>query len=344
MVLYKKDTKGKIRFLEIECTGKVLWQVSGVLNTDNPVKHTKECKGKNLGKSNETNPEQQALQEKESLIQEKLKEGYFKSIVEAENTDTLFPMLAKEYKKESHKIDWSKDVFIQPKLDGMRCLLIVDDKVTLKSRNGRFITTLKHIEDVNLPKGIYDGELYAHGYSFQENMEFIKKVCQGTELVKFHCYDLVDEASFSARYNKIKDLSDPVIEIVPTYSIDAKLIGKYHTLFLKEGYEGSIIRHGEEGYKINGRSSNLLKYKDFMDIAVPIIDIIPSESRPEWGTPILQLGGKTFKAGMKYSHEERKEFLVNKKDYIGKTAEIRFFEYTDDGLPRFPVMVGIRND
>ena len=47
---------------------------------------------------------------------------------------------------------------------------------------------------------------------------------------------------------------------------------------------------------------------------------------------------------MKYSHEEREDFLTNKKKYIGKPAEIRFFEYTDAGIPRFPVMVGIRLD
>ena len=47
---------------------------------------------------------------------------------------------------------------------------------------------------------------------------------------------------------------------------------------------------------------------------------------------------------MKFSYKEREEILKNKKDYIGRTAEIRFFEYTDDGLPRFPVCYGFRND
>lgn len=344
MILYKKDTKDKIRFLEIDVLGNILYQISGIVGTINPIKHEKECKGKNLGKSNETTPEQQALQEKESLIKEKLKEGYFKTQLEAETTDILFPMLAKDYKKEEKKIDWSGDVFIQPKLDGMRCLLIVDNKVTLKSRNGRFITTLKHLENVDLPEGIYDGELYAHGYSFQENMEFIKKVCKGTELIRFHCYDLVEDISFAERIEKVNVLQSKYIEIVPTYKIIKNDITNYHSMFLKDGYEGSIIRHGKEGYKINSRSSNLLKYKDFLDISVPILDIIPSESRPEWGTPILKLKDKTFKAGLKYPYAQRKEFLQNKSDYIGKIAEIRFFEYTDDGLPRFPVMVGIRND
>ena len=47
---------------------------------------------------------------------------------------------------------------------------------------------------------------------------------------------------------------------------------------------------------------------------------------------------------MKFPHKFREEVLINKEDYIGSTAEIRFFEYTDDGAPRFPVCVGIRLD
>jgi hypothetical protein len=33
-----------------------------------------------------------------------------------------------------------------------------------------------------------------------------------------------------------------------------------------------------------------------------------------------------------------------KEEYIGQTAEVRFFEYTDGGIPRFPVCVGFRLD
>jgi len=47
---------------------------------------------------------------------------------------------------------------------------------------------------------------------------------------------------------------------------------------------------------------------------------------------------------MKFSHEAREEILRNKHMYIGMMAEIRFFEYTDSGLPRFPVCVGFRLD
>jgi hypothetical protein len=47
---------------------------------------------------------------------------------------------------------------------------------------------------------------------------------------------------------------------------------------------------------------------------------------------------------MKFSHEERELILTNKHEYIGQVAEIRFFEYSEEGIPRFPVCVGFRLD
>lgn len=356
MILYKKDQSGKIRFLEISVLSDVLFQTSGVLGTENPITHEKSCKGKNIGKANETTPQQQAFKEEQSLITEKLQEGYFYTIQEAQTIDTLFPMLAKDYKKEVKKINWTDNVFVQPKLDGMRCLITVTpDKVTLKSRDGRYITTMKHIEKdfTNVTPGIYDGELYAHGYNFQENMELIKKWVDGDDgsiLVKFHCYDVVTPGEFSIRL-LVRDINlqnISSVEFVPTVKIKSELTLKdHHSKFISDGYEGSIVRHGKEEYKINGRSSNLLKYKDFFDLALVIKDFEPASQRPEWGVPVFEwIGAKDneLRAGMKFSHADRKKFLANKQEYIGKVAELRFFEYSSTGVPRFPVMVGFRQD
>lgn len=350
MIIYKKDTKGKIRYLNVYTTGPDLVQESGIIGTDSPVKHIKTCKSKNVGRSNQTTPEDQAHQEMLSLLASKQSEGYFSSIEEAQKGDVILPMLAKDYKTESKKVDWKGHVFIQPKLDGMRCLTFIKEgEVILMSRDGKEIEHMDHIRSAlkNLKLGvILDGELYCHGRSFQENMKLIKKHRPGeSEQVKYHIYDIVENKPFYERViqsNRV--FSDPLIK-VESYQIKNKdELESYHSKFISEGYEGSIIRHGDEPYKINGRSSNLLKYKDFIDIACKIVNIEPAEQRPEHGVPVLEHEGKQFRAGMKYSHDERKEFLENKNSYIGKTAEIRFFEYTDEGIPRFPVMVGIRLD
>ena len=44
------------------------------------------------------------------------------------------------------------------------------------------------------------------------------------------------------------------------------------------------------------------------------------------------------------SHKDREELLANANKYIGQTAEVRFFEWTDDGFPRFPICVWFRLD
>lgn len=350
MILYKKDTKGKIRYLDIHVDGADLIQISGIVGTDSPIEHRKICKIKNAGRSNATTPKEQAISEMNSEITDKLTKGYFRTQDEAIEGDVILPMLAKDYAAEVKKIDWNGHVYIQPKLDGMRCLAhIKDGKVTLVSRAGKIIKTMGHItkslESITTDV-ILDGELYCHGRGFQENMELIKKYRKGeTEDIKFHIYDTISDKPFHLR--KVRQYVSITLNTheVSTYEIkDESELKYWHAKFLSDGYEGSIIRHGDEPYKVNGRSSNLLKYKDFLDIACKIIDIEPAEQRPEWGVPVLEYEGKQFRAGMKYSHAKRIEFLTNKADYIGKTAEIRFFEYSDEGIPRFPVMVGVRLD
>lgn len=359
MILYKKDTKGNIRYLNIYNNGAELIQESGILNTDKPIIHIKTCKSKNIGKSNETTPEEQASNEVNSLIKDKLTEGYFKSIEECNTAIVILPMLAKNYHDEVHKINWNYPVYIQPKLDGMRCLAHIkkNGDVDLISRDGKIIQNMMHIKNelTSIKQDIIlDGELYCHGLSFQENMKLIKKYRPNeTEKIKFHIYDIVNDKCFTERNPKQYTNGKTHLIEVPTIPLtDVESIIVYNSNFIAEGYEGSIIRHGNSPYKTNGRSDSVLKYKDFQDIVAEIIDVEPGEQRPEWGVPVLKYYNQKmsgivefiFRAGTRLSHEDRKDLLKNKHEYIGQKAEIRFFEYSDDGIPRFPVMVGIRLD
>jgi DNA ligase-1 len=347
--LYKLDNKGKTRIWNIWTEDGMLIQESGILD-GKLVQHSKQCKAKNIGKSNETSPEEQALLELESEYKGKLTEGYFETIDEAKSEVVLLPMLAKSYNDEKKKIDWS-NCFIQPKLDGMRCLAHIKSNgdVTLISRDGKIITNMEHImDDLSTIRQdiILDGELYAHGLSFQENMKLIKKYRPGlTEQIKYHVYDIVTNKPFKDRKVRsyIKNLS--TCKEVSTYQInnESQLLA-YHTINIKDGYEGSIIRHSNDNYKLNGRSSSLLKYKNFEDITLPIIDITPNEVNENHGTPWFEYKGKKFKAGCKLSHYDRELLLLNKTKYIGRMGEIRYFELTDEGIPRFPIFHGFRLD
>lgn len=360
--LFKLDSKKKVRFWSIHNKGSKLIQQSGLLD-GKKVEHTKICTGKNIGKSNETTPKEQALLELESEYKSKLDEGYFPTIKEAEEEEVILPMLAKSYEDYAKKISW-ESAFVQPKLDGMRCLAHIkaNGDVTLVSRDGKVIGNMEHImDDLSTIKSdtILDGELYAHGLTFQENMKLIKKYRPNeTEKIKYHVYDLIDykkDMCFDERYELLAGLVDPMntVERVRTLMVNSENDLKYlHGVNIANGYEGSILRHGLDGYKVNGRSSSLLKYKDFQDTTVKIHDVVPADQRPEWGQFIFYwkgakghpYGDDYIGCGMKFSHEERKEILLNKQEYIGKTAELRYFEKSDSGVLRFPICVGIRLD
>lgn len=351
--LFKKDSSGKIRYLLFSVVGDTILQSSGVLGTPNEVTHQKRATPKNVGKANETTGAQQALNEVESSIKDKLTKGYFLTQEEAENEVVILPMLAKVFAEEQKKIDW-QNCYGQPKLDGMRCLAFINNgEVRLMSRDGKDIQHMDHIKRIFkgiLGSWILDGELYNKDLGgFQSQTKAFKKYSELSEQINFNVYDMILDEPFKERYTKLKSIVDSLkhsnLKLVQTYFIPSEeVLKQLHVRNIAEGYEGTIVRWGDNPYKINGRSSNLLKYKDFQDIALPIIDIVPADQRPEWGKPIFELNGKQFSAGMKYSHEDRIDFLKNRKDYIGKIAEVRFFEYTDDGIPRFPVMYGIRLD
>lgn len=355
ITIYKKDSKGKCRIINFWTEGNLFHTEAGLLD-GKLIKNTTNCVAKNIGKSNETKSREQAVFEMESKIREKLQEDYFRTKEEAMNSNVLLPMLAKNYNNEKKKIDWS-NCYIQPKLDGQRVLAICTKEggVTLLSRDGVDIQkahgSMQHIiNDLSTIKQdvILDGEAYCHSEedNFQDIMKAIKKYRPGvSELIKFHVYDMVSTNGFKERTVReyIKGLSS--CKEVSTYEVlNEDMMIKYHEIFLKDGYEGSIIRHGNEGYKLNGRSSNLLKYKDFQDNDYLIIDVIPAENRPEWGMIVCQSASGTFNATPKMSHEKKKEILLNKKEYIGKTAVITHFGFTDKGLPRIAIYKGYRLD
>lgn len=353
--LFKKDTTGKTRYISIEAVGDTIVQHSGVYGSEKFVTHTKAAKPKNVGRANATTAEQQAQAEVESFITNKLTQGYFLTIEET-STLVVLPMLAKDFSAEKKKINWGVDmVVVQPKLDGMRCLAFVkaDGSVLLLSRKGKVIENMMHIEKELSQLGIdiiLDGELYVHGEGFQTNMSYVKKYYPGkSERIIFNVYDVVDfEKPYLQRIAFLDTLEMDSVRQVPYGHVSSEdSVREMFKVYVEEGYEGAMVKVSKSGYKSNGRSSELLKYKEFIDIQLPILDVISADQRPSWGTPTFFWKGAdddTLKAGTKLSHEQREDLLLNKENYIGAMAEIRFFEYSDEGVPRFPVMVGIRLD
>ncbi|CAA6807829.1 MAG: Unknown protein [uncultured Sulfurovum sp.] len=342
-ILYKKDSKGKIREIRFSTEENILVQEAGLLN-GKLVRNERVCTEKNQGRANATTAEEQAILEMESKITQKLKEAYFKTIEEAEETKVIMPMLAKT--ADLRKISYP--VLVQPKLDGMR---MVSTSAAKLSRKNTPIETLAHIETSWIGDHILDGEVYAHGRTFQENMRLIKKYRQGeTEEVQYHVYDMPSiDASFKERHDTLKAFigeRDGIV-LVEAYEAQNEVeVMAYHAQFIDEGYEGTMIRLLDDtSYEFNKRSKSLLKLKDFIDEAYEIVDVVASEKRPSEGVVVCKMpNGSIFRCGMKLSLKERETFLIEGDEHIGKMAEVRFFEFSDDGIPRFPVYHGTRLD
>ena len=355
--LYKQDSKGKIRTWKGWTEGPAYLLATGLIdgkmNESKPVI----CTAKNVGRSNETTPEQQAQLELQSKYNKKLDEGYFKTIEEAENNKTVLPMLA--YKYETGRVDWAKGAYVSRKLDGHRMLAHCHkDGVTLITRKGKEYTTLQHIKDdlkdvfaLNGEQWL-DGEVYVHGQTFQENTKLIKKYRKGeTDKLKYQVYDVVmPDDGVAVREETLKEIFeandfDSVEHVEQILVTSEKDMITYHNTFVENGYEGVMIKTPDTGYQIDKRSHGLLKYKQFIDKEYEVVDVIPAPKRTTHGVVVLKHeDGREFQANLKDDWEAREELLTNKENYIGKWATIVYFEETDSGLPRFPVLHGFRLD
>ena len=271
------------------------------------------------------------------------------------------PILA--HKVNENRIDFSEKVFIQPKLDGVRCIFTKDGAY---SRTGKEFHNLQHIK-IDLekffeqqPHTVLDGELYNHDLrdDFEQIISLVRKQKPTDEdrlnahkLIQYHVYDMVAEGpSYEDRLNWLlssKNLwSDSVI------SVDTLEVHGYngaevvHKVFLNKGYEGSILRlNGPYEQK---RSYNLQKFKDFSDTEATIIGYEAGKGKRQ-GTLgkfiMLDDDGNKFGCppGKGYTYKDLANMLDNIHDYIGKVATFTYFERTKAGSYRHPLYKTIRN-
>jgi len=275
------------------------------------------------------------------------------------------PMLA--YKVGKKPVDWSENVFIQPKLDGVRCVIQLDDKgnVYAYSRTGKPWLNIAHIlEDLKPsfdlnPDMILDGELYNHDLrdNFEKIISLVRKQkptesdrLDSKELVQFHCYDYANtEDSYGIRMNNLadSDFYSYCVKYVPTNLVlrmdDARV---YHSRWLVNGYEGSILRL-DKPYQ-RKRSYSLQKFKDFQDTEALIVGYEEGKGKREGtlGKFLMQDDdGNKFGCppGKGYNYAALTDILDNIGDYMGQRATFTYFERTQYGSYRHPMFKTIRN-
>ena len=106
-----------------------------------------------------------------------------------------------------------------------------------------------------------------------------------------------------------------------------------------------MARNHKSTYKFKNRSYDLQKVKRFKDNEFQIIGGKDGSGR-ESGLIIFKCitdDGLEFDVRPKGSHEYRAEQFKNLSNYIGKMLTVRYQELTDDGRPRFPVGIAVRD-
>ena len=279
------------------------------------------------------------------------------------------PMLA--YKVDKKPVDWSEKVYIQPKLDGVRCVIYVDDKENIRcfSRTGKEFHNLEHIK-LSLNKFFFDyanvdvvldGELYNHDLKddFEKIISLVRKQkptdadkAEAERLIQFHCYDYIEtvmDKPYGYRSDQLacSDMYNYCIKYVETTLVNSKDSAQLrHQYNLNNGYEGSILRL-DKPYQ-QKRSYNLQKFKDFNDTEATIVGYEIGKGKREGtlGKFLMQDDdGIEFGCppGKGYNYKDLANILKNIHDYIGKRATFTYFERTQYGSYRHPLFKTIRN-
>ena len=331
-------------------------QIGGKMQTSR-----KTATPKNVGRANATTADEQAILEAKAMHKKRLDAKYSLTIEDAKK-EVFLPMLAASFDKRKDKVTYPVDV--QPKLDGVRCLAYWDGgSVKLMSRGGKQWNCCQHIIDeleTVLPKGwVLDGELYIHGKTFQEITKLVKKYRPNeSEEVMFHVYDIPraagdDTCLWEERFNLLdkafygmlyESKITSVITVATYEASNEDEVYKLQSQFLEEGYEGAIVREMDGEYRFGYRSNKLLKVKNFMDSEYKITDFTTGIGRFEGSIVWIceTKDGQSFKVVPQGTMEERQETYQNAEKNVGKLLKVKYFELTDDGIPRFPVGLGIR--
>ena len=226
--------------------------------------------------------------------------------------------LAQPYDKQAKKVNFeTQDWLASRKLDGVRCLAIVDEntKCKLYSRQGNEFDTLTHVvHDIEwfcrhneISNCVFDGEICLMdedgNEDFQGIMKQIKRKNHIIDNPMFKIFDVIDMDEFNNQSGDV-NLSDRIALMTTYYNNllraaeslwkgaskslcisilqQMNVVSDSHfqqlcTIASKEGWEGLMIRK-DVGYE-GKRTNNLLKVKKFHDAEYVVKDLIMETHR-----------------------------------------------------------------
>ena len=359
--LYKRDSKGKVRIWTMQVgfnneNEAGIRTISGLVDGQKVTSEWNLTEAKNVGRSNATTAKTQAEFEAQAEWTKNVDKEYFVDVNAIDSYTAFKPMLAHDFTKTP-----VTSGITQPKLDGIR--MVVNTR-GLYSRSNKEIVAVPHIAEAladfikDHPTVTLDGELYNHELkdNFQKITSLVRKtvnlgadeLAESKELVQYHIYDMFDSSNpdmtFMQRYNWIQKNVHLVnkkavgIHLVPVAICEtSEEIDVMYGEYTQAGYEGQMIR--QDAVYENKRSKGLLKRKEFITEEYEVVQV--HEGQGNWAGYAKRLtlkmaDGTTFSSGIRGSQAKLKELLENPNiDW----ATCRYFELSNDGVPRFPVTI-----
>lgn len=289
------------------------------------------------------------------------------------------PMLAKQASDVKNKDIFNNVWWASRKINGTRCLIFYkDEKVTTCSRGSvKYDIPIKHIIEnqvlinffKNHPNVILDGEIYHHSPNYTLNI--ISGICRKqeydpkSELLEFYWYDLIDlTLGFSDRFNLMqkyaKELNltpfDPLktykngdlqIQFLPQEKVSGwENIKNLHDKFVKEGWEGLVIRAENSKYQPGIRNNDWIKVKEYKDAEYEIVGMENGLRDEDFCFVLKTKNGQQFSCKPMGTREEKANYRKNIKQIIGKYLTIKYFEISGvpgSEVPQQPVGICIRD-
>jgi DNA ligase 1 len=373
--LFKRNTNGSVQTWDIEVD-----DVRGRYRTTTAklggkavVSEWTQCGAKNVGRSNATTPSEQAFLEAKALWEKKQRDGYVLEAGTALEAERFQCMLADQYVDHTHPnksrkprvlaaFESGQRVYVQPKLDGMRCIA---SKGKLLSRKHRPIVSVPHIAaalqpffEAN-PDAVLDGEVYVHDLrdDFDQFISIARKTkpvpedLERSKVLRYHVYDVYlpqqSDALYADRFAFLENNfrvtgydkpTDVVVTLLATLATQEEHLDRLYEYYLGQGYEGQMVRL-DAPYE-QRRSDKLLKRKEFEDKEFTVLDVHEGEGNRTGQAGYVTVqegpGGMKCKAGIRANEQLRIDLLRHKKKFVGGDVTVRFNGRTPAGVLRFP--------
>lgn len=286
------------------------------------------------------------------------------------------PMLAKQESKLTNRKILDKEWLCSRKIDGVRCLMYWDgEQVLTASRGGEnYNPATEHIRSNEQlieffrenPTIILDGELYRHGKTLQQisGAARLEKNAYDCDWLQYWIYDYYDKSNpetlagerITFLDSHLGTLCSPnvvnVRESAQLFLVTHEFVSKeeniwkLHDQYVSEGFEGCVIRNPDKPYKPNGRTNDMIKFKNYKSEDFKVIGYELGRRGSEDMVFTCELGdGRTFEAMPVGDRATKAEYVENfESKYKDHMAECTYFNYSEDGIPTQPKLRIFRFD